>query len=284
MSLPPPGDGAWTREGLQGYGLHVGPIWCDANGPLALRIGERHTNITGRVHGGMAMGLASMGLARAAQGAARAARPGSRATLLNLNVELIDSAQVGDWLFTEAIVQRTTRTMVFVAGGLRSGERTVLTASAVYQIEAEASPSRLRASETMALHPDHSVREPVDAFSAHVGTFHVRADAQGEPIGGLQVLPDCLDARGGDEIDAGMVLMMADLFLGRRARTLSGSVCVTVGMGISRLAPVRLGDALEVESHTEGQHGETLVVSGRFRVNSLPVFSATSLWKMVEKK
>ena len=282
MSLPPPGDGAWTREGLQGYGLHVGPIWCDANGPLALRIEERHTNITGRVHGGMAMGLASMGLARAAQGAARAARPGSRATLLNLNVELIDSAQVGDWLFTEAIVQRTTRTMVFVAGGLRSGERTVLTASAVYQIEAEASPSRLRASETMALHPDHSVREPVDAFSAHVGTFHVRADAQGEPIGGLQVLPDCLDARGGDEIDAGMVLMMADLFLGRRARTLSGSVCVTVGMGISRLAPV--GDALEVESHTEGQHGETLVVSGRFRVNSLPVFSATSLWKMVEKK
>ena len=284
MSLPPPGDGAWTREGLQGYGLHVGPIWCDANGPLALRIEERHTNITGRVHGGMAMGLASMGLARAAQGAARAARPGSRATLLNLHVELIDSAQVGDWLFTEAIVQRTTRTMVFVAGGLRSGERTVLTASAVYQIEAEASPSRLRASETMALHPDHSVREPVDAFSAHVGTFHVRADAQGEPIGGLQVLPDCLDARGGDEIDAGMVLMMADLFLGRRARTLSGSVCVTVGMGISRLAPVRLGDALEVESHTEGQHGETLVVSGRFRVNSLPVFSATSLWKMVEKK
>ena len=284
MSLPPPGDGAWTREGLQGYGLHVGPIWCDANGPLALRIEERHTNITGRVHGGMAMGLASMGLARAAQGAARAARPGSRATLLNLNVELIDSAQVGDWLFTEAIVQRTTRTMVFVAGGLRSGERTVLTASAVYQIEAEASPSRLRASETMALHPDHSVREPVDAFSAHVGTFHVRADAQGEPIGGLQVLPDCLDARGGDEIDAGMVLMMADLFLGRRARTLSGSVCVTVGMGISRLAPVRLGVALEVESHTEGQHGETLVVSGRFRVNSLPVFSATSLWKMVEKK
>ena len=129
MSLPPPGDGAWTREGLQGYGLHVGPIWCDANGPLALRIEERHTNITGRVHGGMAMGLASMGLARAAQGAARAARPGSRATLLNLNVELIDSAQVGDWLFTEAIVQRTTRTMVFVAGGLRSGERTVLTAS-----------------------------------------------------------------------------------------------------------------------------------------------------------
>ncbi|WP_439517369.1 PaaI family thioesterase [Hydrogenophaga sp.] len=281
MSLPPPRAGAWSREGLRGYALHVGPLWCDADGALALRIEDRHTNITGRVHGGMAMGLASMGLAQAAQ---RAARPGSRATLLTLNLELIDSAQVGEWLFTEATVQRTTRTMVFVTGGLRSGERVLLTASAVYQIEAEAPTRRLRASENMALHPDHSVREPVDAFSAHVGKFLVRADEQGEPVGGLQVHPECLDARGGDEIDAGMVLMMADLFLGRRARTLSGSVCVTVGMGISRLAPVRLGDALEVESHTEGQQGETLVVSGRFRVNSLPVFSATSLWKMVEKK
>jgi acyl-coenzyme A thioesterase PaaI-like protein len=112
----------------------------------------------------------------------------------------------------------------------------------------------------------------------------VRHDGQGEPVGGLQVSPACLDARGGDEIDAGMVLMMADLFLGRRARTVSGSVCVTVGMGISRLAPVRLGDVLEVDSHTEGQHGETLVVTGRFRVNGLPVTSATSLWKMVERK
>ena len=89
MSLPPPGDGAWTREGLQGYGLHVGPIWCDANGPLALRIEERHTNITGRVHGGMAMGLASMGLARTTKGDAREEQPGSHATLMNLNGELI---------------------------------------------------------------------------------------------------------------------------------------------------------------------------------------------------
>ena len=284
MSLPPPGSGAWTAEGLQGYGRHVGPIWSDAGGALALRIEDRHTNITGRVHGGMAMGLASMALTQAAQRAARAARPGTQATLLTLNTELIDSAQVGDWLFTEAHVVRTTRTMIFVTGGLRSGERVLLTASAVYQIEAEAPQGRPRRGSAMALHPDHAVREPVDPFSAHVGPLHVRHDAQGEPVGGLQVSPACLDARGGDEIDAGMVLMVADLFLGRRARTESGSVCVTVGMGISRLAPVRMGDALEVDSHTEGQQGENLVVTGRFRVNGLPVFSATSLWKMVEKK
>ena len=48
MSLPPPGPGSWTCDGLQGYARHVGPIWCDADGALALRIEERQTNITGR--------------------------------------------------------------------------------------------------------------------------------------------------------------------------------------------------------------------------------------------
>jgi acyl-coenzyme A thioesterase PaaI-like protein len=200
---------------LQGYARHVGPIWSDADGALALRIEPRHTNITGRVHGGMAMGLGSMAMGQAAERAARTVRPGAKAAQLSFHTELMDSAQAGDWVFTD---------------------------------------------------------------------FHVRNDDHGEPVGGLQVKPACLDSGGGNEIDAGMVLMMADLFLGRRARTFSGSVCVTVGMGISRLARVRLGDALEVETCTEGQHGKTLVVTGRFRVNGLPVFSATSLWKMVEKK
>lgn len=284
MSLPPPGPGTWTCDGLQGYALHVGPLWCDASGALALRIEERHTNITGRVHGGMAMGLASMAMAQAALRAARAVRPGGKATLLSLHTELIDSAQTGDWVFTDAQVVRTTRTLVFVNGGLRSGERVLMTATAIYQIDAGAAVGAPGAPVPMALHPNHVVREPVDAFSAHVGPFHVRNDERGEPVGGLQVKPVSLDSQGGNEIDTGLMLMMADLFLGRRARTLSGSVCVTVGMGISRLAPVRLGDVLEVDSHTEGQQGETLVVTGRFRVNGLPVASATSLWKMVEKK
>lgn len=251
---------------------------------MALRIEERHTNITGRVHGGMAMGLASMAMAQAAQRTARAAQPGSKAALLSMHTELIDSAQSGDWVFTDTHVVRTTRTLVFVNGGLRSGDRALMTATAIYRIEAEPAAGVSHAPLPMALHTDHAVREPVDAFSAHVGPFHVRSDEQGEPVGGLQVVPAHLDAHGGNEIDASMMLMMADLFLGRRARTLSGSVCVTVGMGISRWAPVRLGDVLEVDSHTEGQHGETLVVTGRFRVNGLPVASATSLWKMVEKK
>ncbi|MGE0097432.1 MAG: PaaI family thioesterase [Hydrogenophaga sp.] len=284
MSLPPPGPGAWTFERLQGYGRHVGPVWCHPDGEMALRIEPVHTNVSGRVHGGMAMGLVSMAMTQAAQRAALAAHPGGHATPLSYHGELIDSAQVGDWVFAHTEVVRTTRTRVFVSAELRCGERTLMTASAVYQIEATALRPDRPGQTPAALPAGHALRAPVDAFSAHVGAIHERRDEHGEPVGGLVVDSIHLDARGGDEMDTGMALMMADLILGRRARTVSGSVCVTVGMGVMRLAPVRLGDALEIDSHTEGLHGDTVVVTGRFRVNGLPAMSVTSLWKMVEKK
>ena len=81
-----------------------------------------------------------------------------------------------------------------------------------------------------------------------------------------------------------MLFMLVDLFLGRCVRIASGSVCVTVGMGVSRLAPMRLGDWLDFDSRAEGQTGEALVATGHFRLNGRPVMSATSLWKMVGKK
>ena len=109
-------------------------------------------------------------------------------------------------------------------------------------------------------------------------------DEHGERFGGFHIGPQFLAAGGGDEIDTGMLFMLVDLFLGRCVRIASGSVCVTVGMGVSRLAPMRLGDWLDFDSRAEGQTGEALVATGHFRLNGRPVMSATSLWKMVGKK
>ena len=69
MRPSPPGTGSWTCDALQGYGEHVGPLWSDGEGALALLVEPRHTNITGRIHGGMAMGLVSIALTQAAQAA-----------------------------------------------------------------------------------------------------------------------------------------------------------------------------------------------------------------------
>ncbi|MCW5653194.1 hotdog domain-containing protein [Hydrogenophaga sp.] len=285
MKATPPWPGAWTDEGLCGYARHVGPLWSDGADALALRIETRHTNRTGRLHGGMGMGLVAMALAQAAQRAVQAARPGATAVLLTQQCELIDSAFEGEWVVAEARLLRTTRTLVFLTAQLCHGERVLLHASAVFQIEADAHKAAVPSSAPapQVLPPGYALREPVDAFSAHLAPIHERIDAQGERFGGFHVTPAFLDAQGGGGIDNGMLLLLADLFLGRRARMSSGWVCVTVGMGISRLAPVRLGDWVTFDSRAEGQNGETVVATGHFRVNERPVMSATSLWKMVEK-
>lgn len=280
MRAAPPAPGDWTTEGLTGYGRHVGPLWCDGQGALALQIEPRHTNITGRIHGGMAMGLVSMALAQAAQ----AARPGAALDLLSQQSELIDSAQIGAWVVVQTQVLRSTRTMVFVSARLLEGERVLLNASAVFQLRPDA-PAALRTiAAPLAVPPGYALREPVDEFSAHVAPVYERIDEHGERFGGFHIGPSFLSANGGDEIDTGMLFLLADLFLGRRVRLASGSVCVTVGMGLTRLAPMRLGDWLDFDSRAEGQVGEALVATGHFRIHGRPVMSATSLWKMVGRK
>ena len=124
MRPSPPGTGSWTCDALQGYGEHVGPLWSDGEGALALLVEPRHTNITGRIHGGMAMGLVSIALTQAAQ----AAKPGEALDLLTQQSELIDSAQPGTWLVAETQVLRSTRTMVFVNARLFDGERVLMNA------------------------------------------------------------------------------------------------------------------------------------------------------------
>ena len=280
MRPSPPGTGSWTCDALQGYGEHVGPLWSDGEGALALLVEPRHTNITGRIHGGMAMGLVSIALTQAAQ----AAKPGEALDLLTQQSELIDSAQPGTWLVAETQVLRSTRTMVFVNARLFDGERVLMNASAVFQLRPGAPVAPRTTAAPLALPPGYALREPVDEFSAHVGTLYERIDEHGERFGGFHIGPQFLAAGGGDEIDTGMLFMLVDLFLGRCVRIASGSVCVTVGMGVSRLAPMRLGDWLDFDSRAEGQTGEALVATGHFRLNGRPVMSATSLWKMVGKK
>lgn len=81
-----------------------------------------------------------------------------------------------------------------------------------------------------------------------------------------------------------MALLLAALFLGCHVSTSSGAKCVMAGMGLSRLAPVRLGDLVEFDGRSEGQQGDALVATGRFRVGGQPGMSVTSLWKMLERK
>lgn len=275
-------QGDWLATAFSGFAAHNGPLWrASASHALALRITRERTNITGRIHGGMAMSLQSLAFSEAARRAALQAQPAAGIGLVTCNCELIDSAMVGDWVVADVQVVRTTRTLVFLSGGLRCGNRPLMTASAVFRIGLPASVADPGRAVAETPPPGYHVFEPVDAFSAHVGPMYERFDEHGERFGGFHVCPRHLEADGSDAVDTGMLNMLADLYLGRRARVVSSSVCVTLGMTLSQLAPIRLGDLVEIESRVEGRAGDVVIVTGTFRVGGRPVMTATSAWKVV---
>jgi hypothetical protein len=230
----------------------------------------------------MAMSLQSLVFAQAACRAAKQAQSQAGAELLTLNCELIDSAVVGDWVEAQVEVARRTRTLVFVTGGLRSGHRQLMTASAVFQIVQDSGVQDVRRSVPETPPPGYHLLDPVDPFCAHVGPLYERYDEKDERFGGFHVSSRHLGPHGSDYVDTGMLMMLADLYLGRRARIACGHPCVTLGMTLSQTTPIRLGDLVEIESRSEGYTSEVVIVTGSFRVAERQVISMTSSWKMMK--
>lgn len=95
----------------------------------AFRVEERHTNALRIVHGGMMMSFLDSVLARAVAGAAA----GSFVTL-RMTTDFLAPARLGDWVEGRAIVTRRTRSLCYVRGEARVGERRIATADAVFRL------------------------------------------------------------------------------------------------------------------------------------------------------
>lgn len=88
---------------------------------------------------------------------------------------------------------------VFVTGCLVSGaERPLMTAGAVFQIAADAPRDEARSPMPATPPSGYAVREPGDAFSAHMAPVYERRDGSGERMRGCHVGLDHMDAHGGD--------------------------------------------------------------------------------------
>jgi len=115
-------DGPFTRP--------LGPLYIKLDGSgFAFRAGERHCNARGVMHGGMLMTFADQALGLTVQ---RAVGSVEVATV-SLNCDLVDSARPGELVEGEATVTRITRSLVFVRGSVRCGERVLLTASGLWK-------------------------------------------------------------------------------------------------------------------------------------------------------
>lgn len=112
------------------FGASLGPLYRRRDGGgFALRVELKHRNVRGVIHGGALMTLADQVLGLTVQQAI----DGAPAATVSLNCDLVASAEPGDLIEGEAYVTRVTRSLVFVHGTLRCGEKLILTASGLWK-------------------------------------------------------------------------------------------------------------------------------------------------------
>jgi uncharacterized protein (TIGR00369 family) len=114
------------------YTSHNGPIFhkvTDDGMVHAFRVLDRHCNGHGILHGGMMMTFADGVLASAVHRAVQVP-----ALTLRMTCDFVAIGRLGDWVEGVGTVMRATRSVAFVEGRLRVGERTILTTSAVFKL------------------------------------------------------------------------------------------------------------------------------------------------------
>jgi uncharacterized protein (TIGR00369 family) len=127
--------------------------------------------------------------------------------------------------------------------------------------------------------PGYSEINLVDPFEVHVGPAY----QQGEP--GSRCFAFRVDERHVNRrgvVHGGMMLTFADLALGAAAWDLTDRApCVTLGMQTQFLKPARIGDIVEVQPQLLRRTRALLFIRGDFLVDGEPVFTATSVWKLL---
>lgn len=117
------------------YFVALGPVYArhvaGRTSVIALRVGERHTNILGVTHGGMLATLADSALG---MNVAMARKPRQSIVTVSLTMDYLSSARVGEWLEAHVTIRRQGRQLSFAEALLQVGERVILRASAVFSV------------------------------------------------------------------------------------------------------------------------------------------------------
>jgi uncharacterized protein (TIGR00369 family) len=136
LSVPP---GFQRFRATTGFIAANGPLWVRREGTefrLGFRVEERHCNPMGICHGGMLATFADMLMPIGAIALVPELHRRFLPTV-SLQVDYIAPARSGDWVEGEMQVLRTTRTMVFMQGLVRTGSTVVLRCSGVFKIGPE---------------------------------------------------------------------------------------------------------------------------------------------------
>ena len=121
------------RSAETGFTELVGAFWSRRDGDgwrYAALPDERHVNNRGVVHGGLLLAFADHAL-----GLTVWERIGRRhCATVQLNMQFVEAGQPGAMLELDAEIVRTARSLVFVRGIIRAGDRTVAMADGIWKI------------------------------------------------------------------------------------------------------------------------------------------------------
>ena len=111
---------------------HVGPLGykvVDGTIVFAFQADARHANTSGTLHGGMLMTFADFALCLTAVWD----QPGEKCVTVSCNCEFVAAGEPGALIEAAGEVVRRTRSLTFVRGQIFSGERVLLTCSAIVE-------------------------------------------------------------------------------------------------------------------------------------------------------
>jgi len=111
----------------------VGPLWRREKNQMVeygLYVQQKHLNSNGIVHGGLLMTLLDQVISHVISDT------GDKTPMatIDMDTHFIDVVRQGDWVVASAKVQRRTRSLVFAAGQLSVGDRTVLAGQAIMKL------------------------------------------------------------------------------------------------------------------------------------------------------
>jgi uncharacterized protein (TIGR00369 family) len=119
----------------------------------------------------------------------------------------------------------------------------------------------------------------IDPFERHVGPIYEQG-VMGAKRFGLRIDSRHVNMRG--VIHGGMLMTFADAAFGQAAWDATDHAdVVTLNMQSQFLAPAREGDWLEVAPVVTRKTRSLLFLRGDFTVDGMPVFSVSSVWKIL---
>ncbi|MGE0718814.1 MAG: PaaI family thioesterase [Alphaproteobacteria bacterium] len=123
--------------GADRYSAGIGPFYRRAEGDgwvFGFRVEERHLNSNRVVHGGCLMSYVDEMLGISVHHAIGQ----RRCATITLNNEFVSAGKLGDWIEGYPEIVRVTRSVVFIRGTLKVGDRTVLASSGIWKVLGEA--------------------------------------------------------------------------------------------------------------------------------------------------